>query len=42
MTDKEKELLIEIEKLKKQIEKYKESEVELSTTIDLLREGIIK
>ncbi|MFD0944703.1 hypothetical protein [Savagea faecisuis] len=42
MTDREKELLIEIEKLKEQIEEYRIIEVELSTQIDLLREGIIK
>lgn len=36
-----KELKNEIEKLKKRIEKYKEKEVDLSTQIDLLREGII-
>ncbi|MDT2818095.1 hypothetical protein [Vagococcus lutrae] len=42
MTDREKELLIEIEKLKEQLEKYRKIEVELSTEIDLLREGIIK
>lgn len=45
----DKELLIENEKLKKEIndlknriEKYREMEVELSTEIDLLREGIIE
>lgn len=32
----------ENEKLKEQIERYRRMEVELSTTIDLLREGIIK
>lgn len=32
----------EIEELKQQIESYRRMEVELSTTIDLLREGIIK
>lgn len=32
----------EINKLKERIEVYREMEVELSTTIDLLREGIIK
>lgn len=49
MTDKEKELLIENEKLKKEIkflkekiENYRRMEVELSTEIDLLREGMIK
>ncbi|MGT9658521.1 hypothetical protein ACVWA1_15010 [Enterococcus faecalis] len=42
MTDREKELLIEIEKLKEQLEKYRKIEVELSTEIDLLREGIIE
>lgn len=42
VTDREKELLIEIEKLKEQIEEYRIIEVELSTQIDLLREGIIK
>lgn len=49
MTDKEKGLLIENEKLKKEIkflkekiESYRRMEVELSTEIDLLREGIIK
>lgn len=42
VTDREKELLIEIEILKEQIEKYRRIEVELSTQIDLLREGIIK
>ena len=49
MTDREKGLLVENEQLKKEIEKLKEKidwyermEVELSTTIDLLREGIIK
>ncbi|MDN5653389.1 hypothetical protein V6S65_13000 [Lactococcus lactis] len=45
----DKELMIENEKLKKEIKKLKESiehyqrvEVELSTEINLLREGIIK
>lgn len=42
VTDREKELLIEIEILKEQIEKYREIEVELSTQIDLLREGVIE
>lgn len=42
VTDREKELLIEIEKLKEQLEKYRKIEVELSTEIDLLREGIIE
>lgn len=49
MTDREKDLLVENEQLKKEIEKLKEKidwyermEVELSTTIDFLREGIIK
>lgn len=52
MMDKEmmdKELVLENEKLKKEIndlknriEKYREIEVELSTEIDLLREGIIE
>lgn len=49
MTDREKELIIENEKLKKennklkeQIEYYERMEVELSTMIDLLREGIIE
>lgn len=49
MTDKEKELLTENEELKKEIillkekiEYYERLEVELSTTVDLLREGIIK
>lgn len=49
MTDREKDLLVENEQLKKEIEKLKEEidwyermEVELSTTVDLLREGIIK
>jgi cell division septum initiation protein DivIVA len=49
MTDVENELVIENEKLKKEIlflkeeiDKYERMEVELSTTIDLLREGIIK
>ena len=49
MTDKEKGLLIENEKFKKEIkflkekiESYRRMEVELSTEIDLLREGIIK
>lgn len=32
----------ENEKLKERIERYRRMEVELSTTIDLLREGIIK
>lgn len=32
----------EIIKLKERIEIYKEMEVELSTTVDLLRDGIIK
>ncbi len=45
----DKELVLENEKLKKEIndlknriEKYREIEVELSTEIDLLREGIIE
>lgn len=45
----DKELIIENQKLKeeivvlnKKIESYRELEVELSTKIDLLREGIIK
>lgn len=42
MTDRERDLLIEIEELKKQIEGYREMEVELSTEIDLLRLGVIK
>jgi cell division septum initiation protein DivIVA len=49
MSDREKELVTEnenlkqeINKLKDQIEKYREMEVDLSTTIDLLREGAIK
>lgn len=49
MIDREKELIAEnenlkqeIDKLKDRIEIYREIEVELSTTIDLLREGIIK
>lgn len=42
MTDRERDLLIEIKNLKDQIENYREMEVELSTTIDLLRAGIIK
>lgn len=47
MTNKEKELFAENEELKKEIkdlkeriERYREMEVELSTTIDLLRGGI--
>lgn len=32
----------EVSFLKEEIEKYRRMEVELSTTIDLLREGIIK
>lgn len=47
--DRENELIVENEKLKKEIlflkeevEKYRRMEVELSTTIDFLREGIIK
>lgn len=49
MTAKEKELAIENKKLKQEIvelkeriERYREMEVELSTTIDLLRLGAIK
>lgn len=42
VTDRERDLLIEIKKMKEKIENYREMEVELSTTIDLLREGIIK
>jgi len=49
MTDKEKELITENENLKEEnnelkerIERYREMEVELSTTIDLLRNEIIK
>jgi len=49
MTDREKELLKENEKLKKEnrflteiVEKFRIMEVELSTQIDFLREGIIK
>ena len=49
MADKEKKLLTENEELKKEIallkekiEHYKRLEVELSTTVDLLREGVIK
>lgn len=42
VNDREKELLIEIEKLKEEIEKYRRLEVELSTEIDFLRAGIIK
>ncbi len=49
MMDREEELLAESEKLKKenedlkeQIEKYRRMEVELSTEVDLLREGIIE
>ena len=49
MMDREEKLLAESEKLKKenedlkeQIEKYRRMEVELSTEVDLLREGIIE
>ncbi|MDN6801930.1 MAG: hypothetical protein L0L70_11860 [Lactococcus lactis] len=49
MMDREEELLAESEKLKKenedlkeQIQKYRRMEVELSTEVDLLREGIIE
>lgn len=49
MMDREEELLAESKKLKKenedlkeQIEKYRRMEVELSTEVDLLREGIIE
>ena len=49
MMDREEELLAENEKLKKenedlkeQTEKYRRMEVELSTEVDLLREGIIE
>ena len=42
MTDREQELLAEIEKLKEEIVQYQRNEVELSTQIDLLREGLIK
>jgi cell division protein FtsB len=49
MTDREKELIAENEnlkkeiiKLKEQIERYRETEVELSTDIDLLRSGVIE
>ena len=42
MTNKEKELFAENEELKERIERYREMEVELSTTIDLLRGGIIE
>lgn len=49
MTDREKDLQAEIkdlkkenEELKEQIEKYGRMEVELSTEVDLLREGIIE
>jgi len=49
MSDNDKQLRTENENLKKEvsflkeeIEKYRRMEVELSTTIDLLREGIIK
>lgn len=49
MTEREKELIAENESLKQEnkelkerIERYREMEVELSTTIDLLREGAIK
>ncbi|MDN6166746.1 MAG: hypothetical protein L0L58_08810 [Tetragenococcus koreensis] len=49
MNDNEKRLMIENENLKKEIaflkekiEKYRRMDVELSTEIDLLREGIIK
>lgn len=49
MMGREEELLAESEKLKKenedlkeQIEKYRRMEVELSTEVDLLREGIIE
>ncbi len=49
MMDREEELLAESEKVKKenedlkeQIEKYRRMEVELSTEVDLLREGIIE
>lgn len=49
MMDREEELLAESGKLKKenedlkeQIEKYRRMEVELSTEVDLLREGIIE
>lgn len=42
VTDRERDLLIEIKEMKEKIENYREMEVELSTTIDLLREGIIK
>ncbi|WP_259746212.1 hypothetical protein [Lactococcus lactis] len=49
MTNKEKELFDENEELKKEIkdlkeriERYREMEVELSTTIDLVRGGIIE
>ena len=49
MTNKEKELFVENEELKKEIkdlkeriERYREMEVEVSTIIDLLRGGIIE
>lgn len=49
MSDREKELITENENLKQEIELlqekidyYERMDVELSTTIDLLREGIIK
>lgn len=40
MTKKEK-LLTENNQLKKELDQYQKLEVELSTTIDLLREGVI-
>lgn len=49
MTNREKELITEnqklraeIQKLQEKIECYRRLEVELSTEIDLLREGIVK
>jgi len=49
MNDNEKKLILENEALKKEIaflkeeiERYRRMEVELSTKVDLLREGIIK
>lgn len=49
MSDNEKKLVAENKGLKKEvsflkeeIEKYRRMEVELSTTIDLLREGVIE